>query len=154
MRLFVRCLPLAGVILLASCGGLRQGLAEEGFLQQQLYDYSYDVPLDSLWTEAKAVTGALGGEEGTEGGVRTFSVSARMGDAHEPGSSGLHMRGWEVEGRGYLHIFRVRYGDPAPHPADLSARAVDLEMKLLERFHPEDARKFQEGAHRAGQRAR
>ncbi|MFP2930569.1 hypothetical protein ACLESO_36305 [Pyxidicoccus sp. 3LG] len=154
MRLFVRCLSLMGVALLAGCGGLRQGLAEEGYLQQQLYDYSYAVPLDSLWAEAKAVTGASGGAEGTEGGVRTLSVSARQGDAQAPGSLGLHLRGWEADGRAYLHIFRVRHGDPMPQPADLSARAADLEMRLLERFHPEDARRFQEGAHRAGARAR
>lgn len=158
MRHVLRCLSLAGFVLLVGCGGVRQRLAEEGYLQQQLYDYAYDVPLDSLWTEAKAVTGVEHGEERSEDGVRVFFIPARPGaaegDSAPQALPGILMRGWERDGRGYVHIFHVRYGAPAPRFDDLGARAADLELKLLARFHPEDARKFQEGARRAGQRAR
>ncbi|MCY1020420.1 hypothetical protein [Pyxidicoccus sp. MSG2] len=152
MRLLLRRLCLTGAVLLAGCGGIRQGLAEEGYLQQQLYDYAYDVPLDSLWTGAKELTGR--GEEATEQGVRTFSVPALNGEGDVPESYGLLLRGWESEGRSYVRVFRVRQGDPAPNLSDPAARAVELELRLLERFHPEDARRFQEGARLAGQRAR
>ncbi|WP_120545797.1 hypothetical protein [Corallococcus terminator] len=158
MRHVLRCLTLAGVVLLVGCGGGRQRFAEEGYLQQQLYDHSYDIPLDSLWTEAKAVAGVAHGEERSEEGVRVFFIPARMGAAEGDTAPqelpGILMRGWERDGRGYLHIFHVRYGAPVPRSDDLGARASDLELKLLARFHPEEARRFQEGARRAGQRAR
>ncbi len=121
----MRLLCIAGFLLLAGCGGIRQGLAEEGYLQQQLYDYSYDVPLDRVWAEAKALAGS--GEEAVEQGVRTFSVAARKEEGDVPGAYGLLLRGWEAEGRSRVHIFRVRYGDPVPHLSDVEARAAELE---------------------------
>ncbi|NBD11075.1 hypothetical protein [Corallococcus silvisoli] len=149
---------LVGVLLVMGCGGLRRSLAEEGYLRQQLYDYSYDVPLDALWGEAVAVTArAASAKEWTEGtrsaeGVRTFAVNFPGAKADSLGETGLLVRGWEAEGRSHLHIFRVSQRRPPP-PSDLGSRAEDLEMKVLERFRPEDARRFQEGAKQAGQRA-
>ncbi|XXF80003.1 hypothetical protein P2318_09695 [Myxococcaceae bacterium GXIMD 01537] len=154
MHPLLRCLALAGVVLLFGCGGYRQALAEKGYLQQQLYDYAYDVPLNDLWAEAKAVTDSSGrGEKDTEG-VRTLTVFRGNGQTLEPGASGFLLRGWEAEGRTYLHIFRLQLDEPPPPPSDLGARAADLELKLVERFRPEDARRFQEGARQAALRAR
>lgn len=85
--------------------------------------------------------------------MRTFSVSFPEAKTEPLGETGLLVRGWEAEGRSHLHIFRVSQAQPPP-PSDLGSRAQDLEMKVLERFRPEDARRFQEGAKQAGQRAR
>ncbi|HZI13323.1 MAG TPA: hypothetical protein VE153_23275 [Myxococcus sp.] len=149
MRSLIRRLSLVGAVLLTGCGGVRQRLAEEAYLQQQLYDYAYDVPLERLWAEAKAITGARGNGEVAEDGVRTLSIPALAPDAPL-----LQLRGWTSEGRSHLHILRVYEGAWASRPEDAGARVVDLELKLLERFHPEAARRFQDGARLAGARAR
>jgi hypothetical protein len=94
-----------GAVLLTGCGGVRQRLAEEAYLQQQLYDSAYDVPLEQLWAEAKAITGARGNGEVAEDGVRTLSIPALAPDAPL-----LQLRGWTSEGRSHLHILRVYDG--------------------------------------------
>lgn len=154
MSLAPRCLLVVSILCAAGCGGHRHMMGEDEYLRQQLYDYAFDVPLDTLWEAGKQLAESVQNESRSEDGVRTAVVSIRrVVWRDETALRVLSMRGWEEGGRSYVKFFSVGHG-PSLQVHDIAVREVTAELDLVTRFAPEDAAKFREGARRAGQRAR
>ncbi|AKQ66066.1 hypothetical protein A176_002978 [Myxococcus hansupus] len=154
MSALPRGLIIVCTIAAAACGGIRKDLGEDAYLRQQLYDYGYDIALDTLWETAKQMAESTRDESRSEDGVRTAVVAIRrasIGD--ETTLEVLLMRGWEEGGRSYVKFFKAEHG-ASFQPHDISAREVNTELDLLGRIVPADAAKVRQGASRAGQRAR
>ncbi|NVJ19634.1 MULTISPECIES: hypothetical protein [Myxococcus] len=154
MSLAPRCLLVVSLLCATGCGGIRHMMGEDEYLRQQLYDYAYDVPLDTVWEAGKQMAESVHSESRSEDGVRTAVVSIRrVVWRDETAIQVLYMRGWEEAGRSYVKFLSGGHG-PSMQPHDIELREVTAELDLLTRFAPEDAAKFREGARRAGQRAR
>ncbi len=143
----------------AGCGGIREHVAKERYLGQMLYDYVYEYPLADVWPEAMALVGqppdagqALPHGREWRGGVSLYGQNSQIPPAPVRVAA-------EALGERRTRLVFLRDVPDGPEARRLEARDVDarlwdLELKLLRRLEPKDARRLEDGALRAARRAR
>ncbi|MFY1828061.1 hypothetical protein ACN47A_19220 [Myxococcus fulvus] len=152
MNLLLRGLLVVCVVASAGCGSLRRMEGEAEYLRQHVYDYDYDVPLDTLWETARQMGREVRDETRGEDGVRTALIGIpRLSADGSSYTHTLYARAWEERGRSHLIFVDLRSRE---EPSDILRRDADAELELISRFEPDEAKRIREGAKKAGQRAR